>query len=278
MKKKTMCRFAAAVTIAIAAALPTLADSPRDPVIFEARANAAQTILQVFGTNLGGNNPKLTLGAIATPLQVITSNSNLVEALLPPGIAPGTYLLTLTFRNGRKDGRDDEGVHGDVFWMTIGAAGPPGPAGVAGLPGPAGATGPVGATGPAGATGPQGPQGPTGPQGPAGPGSNLQYARVSAGGIVLGNTPGIVGVTKEPVAGFYTVYTVDDLRTCTIVATVNSSLGGFASNTSSNVIPPFGFIISTYNVDGILSDRGFSLMVICRSEAGGRLDSGMPIG
>lgn len=270
--KKTMCRFAAAFAIAIAAAQPTLADSPRDPVIFEARANAALTILQVFGTNLGGSNPKLRLGAIATPLQVIASNPNLVEALLPPGIAPGTYLLTLTFNKGRKDGRDDEGVHGDVFWMTIGAAGPPGPAGdsgPAGVPGPAGVAGPAGAPGPAGATGPQGPagpqgpQGPTGPQGPAGAGSNLHFARVSAAAIVLRSSPGIVGVTKEPDPGLYTVYTTDDLRTCSIVATVNSSGGGFAANTSSIAVPPFALIFSTYDVNGFPTDRGFSLMVVC---------------
>lgn len=93
---KTLCTFA--VAIALAAALPTLADSPGDPVIFEARANPAQTILQVFGTDLAGTNPKITLGTIGTPLRVITSTPNPVEALLPAGIAPGTCLLTLTFK------------------------------------------------------------------------------------------------------------------------------------------------------------------------------------
>ena len=163
--------LAAIAAVALSAAAPlATADSTRDPVITEARANDANTILQVIGIGLSVGAPVLTLGTQATPLVVTLATPTRIEALLPPGIVPGTYLLTLT--TGKKKegkGSDAEGPRGDVFWVTLGAQGPTGPQGPAG---PAGATGQQGLAGPIGATGPQGPAGPvgtSGPQGPAGP-------------------------------------------------------------------------------------------------------------
>lgn len=159
-----------ALAIASAFAGPARADSKHDPVILEARADAAQAILEIRGANLAGATPVLTLGTLPTPLQVLGATATRMEALLPPGIEPGTYLLALTVAKKRKDGGDDDrDAKGEVFWVTIGAQGPVGPAGPAGPEGAAGQAGLAGPAGPAGATGPAGPIGATGIQGPAGP-------------------------------------------------------------------------------------------------------------
>jgi hypothetical protein len=169
MMNKSLRGLAAIAVLTLSAAAPVAsADSPRDPVITEARANEAQTILQVVGTSLSGGTPLLTIGTQATPLVVTLATPTRIEAMLPPGILPGTYLLTLTFGKEMEKNSDAAGPRGDAFWVTLGAQGPTGPQGVAG---PAGATGQQGLAGPVGATGPQGPAGPigaTGPQGPAG--------------------------------------------------------------------------------------------------------------
>ena len=146
---KTLRGLAAIAAVAHLAVAPAaLADSARDPVITEARANEANTMLQVIGTSLSGGTPLLTLGTQAAPLVVTLATPTRIEALLPPGIAPGTYLLTLTTGKQRQTkGSDAEGPRGDVFWVTLGAQGSAGPQGPAG---PAGATGQQGLAGPPG--------------------------------------------------------------------------------------------------------------------------------
>lgn len=151
------------MTLAVVAALsgPAAADPRKDPLIAEARANAALTTLEIRGWNLAGSNPVLTLGAVETPLRILSATATRLEALLPPGIEPGTYLLALTVKKNPKDGRDDDDrdPRGDAFWVTIGAQGPAGPKGAAGEPGPMGATGLAGPAGPAGPPGPPGASG-----------------------------------------------------------------------------------------------------------------------
>ena len=129
-----------------------------------------------------GSAPTVTLDSMT--FSTMTSASKQIVADLPntappSSFTPGTYFLTVTFRNQLPT----------IFAVDIGANGPPGVAGPHGLPGAtgaAGATGPpepmgpagiaesIGPTGPqdltgsTGAGGPQGPAGATGSQGPQG--------------------------------------------------------------------------------------------------------------
>jgi hypothetical protein len=201
----------AAFTIASAAQLAS-ADSSRDPVIIEVRANAANTVLQVTGANLSDRTPKLTLGAQARPLVITLLSPTRIDALLPAGISPGSYLLTLTTGKQKDGGNDSNEDRGDEFWVTLaaagaagkdGATGPAGPAGPAGVTGATGAMGPQGLTGPvgpAGATGPQGsngaagPVGATGPQGPAGPAGAIGPQGPSGTGGSLPSFDSLVGL------------------------------------------------------------------------------------
>ena len=151
------------------------ADIPHLPIMTAVSADPALTTLTVQGASLSGT-AILTLAGYGN-LQLTSQSDNVITALLPPGVQPGSYLLTLTLKNK---------LFGiapliEEFWVTLGEGGPQGPAGPAGAAGPMGAPGPAGvpgATGPAGpagadgAPGPagaQGAQGPTGAQGPAGP-------------------------------------------------------------------------------------------------------------
>ena len=157
---------ALAAAVLFASAPLANAASAHDPVISEARANEGQTHLLVTGSGLPTTGPRLFLGLGTAPLLVTLATPTRIEALLPAGIAPGTYLLSLT--GAQSGGSGAGGPHGDEFWVTLGAAGPTGAQGVAGPQGAPGATGQTGPSGPAGSAGPQGPQGSQGPIGPVG--------------------------------------------------------------------------------------------------------------
>ena len=93
-----------------------------------------------------GSAPTVTLDSMT--FSTMTSASKQIVADFPntappSSFTPGTYFLTVTFRNQLPT----------IFAVDIGANGPPGVAGPHGLPG---------------ATGSQGPQGIPGPTGPAG--------------------------------------------------------------------------------------------------------------
>jgi hypothetical protein len=168
--------------------LTPMAQAAGFPVVISATVDYLHNTLTISGQNFG-SNPSVTLDALAFLAQV-SSSSNQIVANFPSGkapssFAPGTYFLTVTFRNqlptifgvdiGANGAVGPQGAVGQT-----GATGPPGPQGltgatglqgVSGSPGP---TGPAGMAGPAGATGAAGPQGfqgatgATGPQGPAG--------------------------------------------------------------------------------------------------------------
>ena len=157
---------ALAAAVLFASAPLANAASSHDPVISEARANQAQTHLLVTGSDLPTTGPRLFLGIGTPPLLVTLATPTRIEALLPAGIEPGTYLLSLTGPQAAGSGAG--GPRGDEFWVTLGAAGPTGTQGVAGPQGAPGATGQTGPAGPTGATGPQGAQGSQGPIGPVG--------------------------------------------------------------------------------------------------------------
>lgn len=149
------------------------------PLVISATVDYTQNTLTISGQNFG-SNPSVTLDSLAfgthtsSSIQIV---ANFPSARAPSSFTPGTYFLTVTFKNQLPT----------IFGVDIGANGAPGPAGPAGATGPTGpagaqgapgpmgppgATGSVGATGATGAAGLVGPKGDTGaagPQGPVGP-------------------------------------------------------------------------------------------------------------
>ena len=121
---------ALATLMSLAATTTALAQSPL--IIVDARVDSATNTVRLDGANFGTAPPTVTLGAYTTPLAIVSASSNQVVATLPAGVAPGTYLLTLTATtpNGNRPY-----TAADEFWLAIGAqgaAGPPGPPGVTG--------------------------------------------------------------------------------------------------------------------------------------------------
>jgi hypothetical protein len=120
----------------LGAAHPALArpDSPPQLVIVSAKADTLAGTLAIDGSAFGDGTPVVTLNGM--PIVVVTSTSSEIVATLPPGLDPGTYLLTVS--------RGPATTQFDSFNLTLGAVGPPGPPGAAGT---AGATGPPGPPG-----------------------------------------------------------------------------------------------------------------------------------
>jgi type VI secretion system Hcp family effector len=125
----------------------------RDPIIISASADLEAEQLTIRGLYFGRSTPHVSLAG--KELTVLSSSPFDILAALPPGIEPGSYLVTVCQRHrGNKKS--------NAFEVTIGAVGPPGPAGPQGPEGQPGLPGPQG---PQGLTGPQGPQGLVGPKG-----------------------------------------------------------------------------------------------------------------
>ena len=186
-----------AVTLAFALQLVVggraLADDEKhDPLILAAvpDSSASPTQLTIMGENFGTLKPAVTLESI--PLKVVTFGSTTVTALLPAGLAPGSYLLTLQ-RNGQKQNTAE-------FEVALGAIGPKGDRGDPGAPGP---------PGPAGPSGPAGPVGPTGPQGPEGaPGAGASDVfSVTGPSVGLRILPKIVATLDVPAGEYWIVFT-----------------------------------------------------------------------
>jgi hypothetical protein len=117
-------------------------------LITRAEANLATELLSIEGRYFVWANdlaPLVWLNEV--PLSIVAVSDARVEAGLPRGLAPGTYLLRVSRGSGA--------VQNGTFIVTIGAVGPrgadgpPGPPGQ-GLPGPSGAPGAVGPPGPPG--------------------------------------------------------------------------------------------------------------------------------
>jgi Protein of unknown function (DUF1566)/Collagen triple helix repeat (20 copies) len=170
------------------------------PEIISATVDYTHKTLTITGQNFG-SSPAVTLDSMTFPTMSAASKQIVADfpnASPPSAFMPGTYFLTVTFRN----------QFPTIFAVDIGANGLQGPQGVAGPSGPqglqgtqglTGATGSVGAMGPpgpmgpagiAGSIGPSGPQGatggtgPAGPQGPAGTGSGTGLPTCGGGSVV----------------------------------------------------------------------------------------------
>ena len=100
-------------------------------VIVSAETDFAIGRLFVRGTSFGTTEPLIALNQVR--LSVLSHTSVSIDALLPPGIPPGSYLLTVSYGAGVSDN--------DSFHVTIGAAGPAGPKGDPGDPGEPGPRG-----------------------------------------------------------------------------------------------------------------------------------------
>jgi|GEM_PF-1333441 len=118
-----------------------------------------------FGVREGAERIQFGQASLLQDLTILTWTNTRIEAALPAGLIPASYLLIV--------GNTVEGaLEYDAFEVVVGAVGPQGEVGPVGPEGPAGAqgeVGPVGPEGPAGAQGEVGPVGPVGPEGPAGP-------------------------------------------------------------------------------------------------------------
>jgi Collagen triple helix repeat (20 copies) len=159
--------------------LSSVAQASGLPLVISATVDYTHNTLTISGQNFG-SNPAVTLDSLAFTTQPSSSTqivANFPSGNLPSSFTPGTYFLTLQFRNQLPAiFAVDIGANG-----AVGPAGPAGPTGAVGITGPAGPIGPAGAQGPigpfgiagpagvigsTGATGPAGPQGPTGPSRP----------------------------------------------------------------------------------------------------------------
>jgi hypothetical protein len=130
------------------------------PLVMSATVDYTHNTLTISGQNFG-SNPSVTLDALAFPTQSSASSqivANFPSGKAPSSFTPGTYFLTVTFRNQLPT----------IFGVDIGANGAVGPAGPAGVTGAQGLPGAQGAPGPAGPTGSQGGPGPMGPAGATG--------------------------------------------------------------------------------------------------------------
>lgn len=123
------------------------------PQLVITSATVMNNTLVITGLNFGSETPLVTLQL--DPLVVTSAPGAAVITADVTGVAPGSYLLTVT----RGSSTTDLGV----FEVTIGAVGETGPQGEIGPQGIQGIPGPQGVPGVEGPTGPAGPDGPPGP-------------------------------------------------------------------------------------------------------------------
>jgi hypothetical protein len=166
------------VTIALLGLAAPSAQAAGLPLVISATVDYTHGTLTISGQNFG-SSPTVTLDSLTFPTQSAASSqilANFPTGKAPSSFTPGTYFLTLQFKNqlpaifavdiGANGAQGPAGAQGPQGAQgAAGGTGPAGPSGPAGPLGPMGAPGLTGATGPVGATGATGPQGPTGPQG-----------------------------------------------------------------------------------------------------------------
>jgi Divergent InlB B-repeat domain/Collagen triple helix repeat (20 copies) len=235
------------------------------PLVLSTSVDYTHGTLTINGQNFG-SSPVVSLDSLQFP--VTRSSSSQIVAGFPSGsppssFTPGTYFLTLTYRNqlpsvftvaiGSNGPQGPAGVPGPTGAQgpqglagatgpagPAGASGPPGPIGPAGAPGAVGTTGPQGVAGPAGSVGPTGPAGPAGPQGPPGPQGPAGPTGPAAN--VYGLVVGLTGSGTGTVASADTkincgpacteVYPGGTQVTLTATPTNNTTFGGWSGDCS----------------------------------------------
>src|SRR6267154_841716 len=161
-----LCTFKLAMAVAVVcfALQPSPAQAAGLPLVISATVDYTRGTLTIGGQQFG-SAPVVTLDSLAFPTQSSASSkivANFPTGRAPASFTPGTYFLTVQFRNQLPT----------IFAVDIGgngAPGPQGPVGAQGLPGVAGAPGPAGPAGSQGGAGPMGPPGGQGVPGVAGP-------------------------------------------------------------------------------------------------------------
>jgi hypothetical protein len=106
--------------------LTSMAQAAGLPLVISATVDHSRNTLTISGQNFG-SNPLVTLDALAFPAQSRSSSSQIVanfpSGRAPGSFTPGTYFLTVTFKNQLLT----------IFAVAIGANGAQGPAGPAEL-------------------------------------------------------------------------------------------------------------------------------------------------
>ena len=154
-----------ALCMASAAAMTVVAqaESTSRPQLTVETAEAdltAETLLITGKKLVWSNDTDVQVTLAGAPLVVLSAAETQILAQLPPGLAPGSYLLKVSRGTGT--------VQNGTFDVAIGGVGPAGPKGPKGDMGDTGPQGLPGATGPEGPRGPQGERGLQGLAGPAG--------------------------------------------------------------------------------------------------------------
>jgi hypothetical protein len=254
---------------------------PPELVITQAIVHADQNSMTIYGINfLLKRHDHVRVWLAQTelaPLSAPLSSELLVE--LPPGVAPGTYLLTVA--RGRAK------TEYDKFAVSLGGAGPQGetgPPGPKGDPGDAGPQGPQGQVGPQGAAGPRGEtgaQGAPGPQGPVGPSGGITSFDALRGlPCTRGDQAGTIELTFAPDSGAATFRCVVAeppgplLDVVLLLDTTGSMRPATDSLTSAflNIVelvrvtyPNAAFAVATfqdfpYSTYGVVGDRPYRLL------------------
>jgi hypothetical protein len=165
------------------------------PVVISATVDYTHNTVTISGQNFG-SSPTVTLDSMTFPTMTTGAKQIVADfpnTSSPSSFTPGTYFLTVTFRN----------QFPTIFAVDIGANGPPGPQGVAGPAGPQGLQGIQGLTGAAGTPGSIGPTGPMGPAGAAGVmgATGPQGAPGPQGLPGVAGAPGATGPAGAPGSG-----------------------------------------------------------------------------
>lgn len=155
-------RFVAVLAVSLLATPVAFAQvggrSATQLVVASAEVNYLTGQMTLSGKNFIGSKAP-TVEVAGSVAQLVSYTDTTISVILPPGLGPGSYLLTVTTGPGA--------IQSGSFWATIGAVGPVGP------PGP---------SGPKGDTGDTGPQGPPGPPAPTAIISNVKsYGAVGDG-------------------------------------------------------------------------------------------------
>jgi microcystin-dependent protein len=204
MSRKVVYILVALAIVSGAAQLHAEEDRRVTIAIFGTDIDFAIGRLYIAGQNFSATIPPLVfLNGNVKPLTVVSFTTTTIDAVLPAGVAPGSYLLNIAIGKdvavfectigyvGPQGPKGDTGRDGGAGATgpsgQPGASGPQGPKGDTGLQGSNGAVGQMGPQGPkgeTGASGPVGPQGPIGAQGPAGPQTAAAVAPAMPAGVI----------------------------------------------------------------------------------------------